>query len=98
METTIKESTYFKDIITELTKLIDDFWIFMIAILGAVVIIWCVYVGVKLIVAHRNEERVDAKKMIKNLLVGIVIIFVLAVGVPLLIDGLSSWSGIGVGA
>lgn len=87
-------SAYFQEIITKLQTLIDDFWIFMIAILGAVVIIWCVYVGVKLIVAHRNEERIDAKKLIKNLIIGVVIIFVLAVGVPLLIDGLSSWSGI----
>lgn len=84
----------FQSIITKLETLITDFWGLTVALLAAVVVIWCVYVGVRLIVAHRNEERIDSKKMIKNLIVGVIIIFVLAVGVPLLIDGLSSWSGI----
>ena len=86
----------FQSIITKLETLITDFWGLTVALLAAVVVIWCVYVGVRLIVAHRNEERIDSKKMIKNLIVGVIIIFVLAVGVPLLIDGLSSWSGIRV--
>ena len=84
----------FQSIITKLETLITDFWGLTVALLAAVVVIWCVYVGVRLIVAHRNEERIDSKKMIKNLIVGVIIIFVLAVGVPLLIDGLSSWSGL----
>lgn len=81
-------------ILTQLETLIDEFWVFVVGILGAVVIIWCMYVAIKLIVAHRNEERVDAKRMIKNLIVGIVVMFVLAFGVPLLIDGLQAWSGV----
>ena len=84
----------FQEIVTRLEKLITDFWGLTVAILAAVIVIWCVYVGVKLIVAHRNEERIDSKKMIKNLVIGIVVIFVLAVGIPLLIEGLNSWSGI----
>ena len=84
----------FQEIITRLESLITDFWGLTVALLTAVVVIWCVYVGVRLIVAHRNEERIDSKKMIKNLIIGVVIIFVLAVGVPLLIEGFSTWSGI----
>lgn len=84
----------FQEIITRLETLITDFWGLAVSILAAVVIIWCVYVAVRLIVAHRNEERIDSKRMIKNLIIGVVIMFVLAVGVPLLIEGLSSWSGI----
>lgn len=81
-------------LLEKLQLLINDFWGFAIAILSAIVLIWSVYVGVKLIVAHRNEERIDSKRMIKNLIIGIIIIFVLAVGIPLLIDGLRSWAGI----
>jgi len=31
--------------------------------------------------------------MVKNLIIGIVIMFVIAVGAPLLIEGLSAWVG-----
>ena len=84
----------FQEIITRVESLITDFWGLTVGLLAAVVVIWCIYVGVKLIVAHRNEERIDSKKMIKNLIIGIVVMFILAVGVPLLIEGLSTWAGI----
>lgn len=84
----------FQEIVTRLEVLIGDFWGLTVTLLAAVVVIWCIYVGVRLIIAHRNEERIDSKRMIKNLIIGIVIMFVLAVGVPLLIEGLSTWSGI----
>jgi hypothetical protein len=84
----------FQEIITRVETLITDFWGLTVGLLAAVVVIWCIYVGVKLIVAHRNEERIDSKKMIKNLIIGIVVMFILAVGVPLLIEGLSTWAGI----
>ena len=84
----------FQEIITRVESLITDFWGLAVGLLAAVVVIWCVYVGVRLIVAHRNEERIDSKRMIKNLIVGIVIMFILVVGVPLLIEGLSTWAGI----
>lgn len=84
----------FQEIITKLETLVADFWGLTVSLLAAVVVIWCVYVGVRLIVAHRNDERIDSKRMIKNLIIGVVVIFVLAVGVPLLIEGLSKWSGI----
>ena len=61
----------FQEIITRLESLITDFWGLTVALLTAVVVIWCVYVGVRLIVAHRNEERIDSKKMIKNLIIGV---------------------------
>ena len=84
----------FQEIVTRLESLMTDFWGLTVALLSAVVVIWCIYVGVRLIVANRNEERIDSKKMIKNLVIGVVIMFILAVGVPLLIEGLSSWAGI----
>ena len=40
-----------------------------------------------------NEEKINARDMVKNLIIGIIIIFVIAMGAPLLINGLSAWVG-----
>lgn len=61
--------------------------------LGAVMVIWGAYVGIRIAVGHRNEEKINARDMVKNLIIGIVIIFVVAMGAPLLINGLSAWVG-----
>lgn len=55
--------------------------------------VWGAYIGIKIAIAHRNEEKINARDMIKNLIIGIVIIFVVAMGAPLLINGLSAWVG-----
>ena len=51
------------------------------------------YVGIRIAVAHRNEEKINARDMVKSLVIGIIIIFVVAMGAPLLINGLSAWVG-----
>ena len=38
-----------------------------------------------------QEEKINARGMVKSLVVGIVVAFVIAVAMPLLINGLSSW-------
>ena len=63
--------------------------------LAAVVVVWGAYVGIKIAIAHRNEEKINARDMVKNLIIGIIIIFVVAMGAPLLINGLSAWVGTG---
>ena len=82
-----------QEIINKLSELMDSFWIYIVMALAAVVVIWGAYVGIRIAVAHRNEEKINARDMVKNLIIGIVIIFVVAMGAPLLINGLSSWVG-----
>ena len=82
-------------IIEKLNELMNSFWIYIVLALAAVVVVWGAYVGIKIAIAHRNEEKINARDMIKNLIIGIVIIFVVAMGAPLLIKGLSAWVGIG---
>lgn len=82
-----------QDIINKLSELMDSFWIYIVMALAAVVVIWGAYVGIRIAVAHRNEEKINARDMVKNLIIGIVIIFVVAMGAPLLINGLSAWVG-----
>ena len=81
------------EIVAKLQSLIDSFWIYIVIALAAVVVIWGAYIGIKIAFAHRNEEKINARDMIKNLVIGIVIIFVVAMGAPLLINGLSAWVG-----
>ncbi len=84
-----------QEIVTKLNELMDTFWIYIVMALAAVVVVWGAYVGIRIAVAHRNEEKINARDMVKNLVIGIVIIFVVAMGAPLLINGLSAWVGIG---
>ena len=77
-------------IVEKLQSLMDSFWIYIVIALAAVVVIWGAYVGIKIAIAHRNEEKINARDMVKNLIIGIVIIFVVAMGAPLLINGLSA--------
>lgn len=81
------------EIVAKLQSLMDSFWIYIVLALAAVVVVWGAYIGIKIAIAHRNEEKINARDMVKNLIIGIVIIFVVAMGAPLLISGLSAWVG-----
>ncbi len=80
-------------IVEKLKSLMDSFWIYIVIALAAVVVVWGAYIGIKIAIAHKNEEKINARDMVKNLIIGIVIIFVVAMGAPLLINGLSAWVG-----
>ena len=76
----------------EKSEIISGTYLFLVVIaLAAVVVVWGAYIGIKIAIAHRNEEKINARDMIKNLIIGIIIIFVVAMGAPLLINGLSAW-------
>ena len=89
LATTLNENL--AEIVEKLQSLMDSFWIYIVIALAAVVVIWGAYVGIKIAIAHKNEEKINARDMVKNLIIGIVIIFVVAMGAPLLINGLSAW-------
>ena len=78
-------------IVTKLQSLMDSFWIYIVMALAAVGVIWGAYVGIKIAIARKNEEKINARDMVKYLIIGIIIIFVVAMGAPLLINGLSAW-------
>lgn len=80
-------------IITKLNELMNSFWVYIVLAMAAVVVVWGAYVGIKIAIAHKNEEKINARDMVKNLIIGIVIMFVIAMGAPLLINGLSAWVG-----
>ena len=81
------------NIVSKLNELMDSFWLYIVLAIAGVVVVWGAYVGIRIAVAHRNEEKINARDMVKNLIIGIVIIFVVAMGAPLLINGLNAWVG-----
>ena len=82
-------------IVTKLNELMNSFWIYIVLAMAAVVVVWGAYVGIKIAIAHKNEDKINSRDMVKSLIIGIVVMFVIAVGAPLLIEGLSAWVGIG---
>ena len=45
------------EIVAKLQSLIDSFWLYIVIALAAVVVIWGAYIGIKIAIAHRNEEK-----------------------------------------
>ncbi len=80
-------------IVSNLQTLMDSFWIYIVLAMAAVVVVWGAYVGIRIAIANRNEDKINARGMVKNLIVGIIIMFVIAMAAPLLINGLSAWVG-----
>ena len=89
LATTLNENL--AEIVEKLQSLMDSFWIYIVMALAGVVVVWGAFVGIKIAIAHKNEEKINARNMVKNLIIGIIIIFVVAMGAPLLINGLSAW-------
>ena len=81
-------------IVTKLSELMNSFWIYIVLAMAAVVVVWGAYVGIKIAIAHKNEDKINSRDMVKSLIIGIIVMFVIAVGAPLLIEGLSAWVGI----
>lgn len=75
----------------KLEQLMKNSFKYIIGIALALVAIWAAYIGIKFIVAKKAEQQVEAKQMLKQFIIGCFLIFVLAVGVPLLIQTLMAW-------
>lgn len=45
------------EIVSKLQTLMDSFWIYIVMALAAVVVVWGAYVGIKIAIAHKNEEK-----------------------------------------
>jgi len=80
-------------IVSKLNSLMDSFWIYIVLAMAAVVVVWGAYIGIKVAIANKNEEKINSRDMVKNLIIGVIIMFVVAMGAPLLINGLAAWVG-----
>ena len=73
--------------------LASSVWIYSVIAFSSVAVIWGAYIGIRLIIAKKTEQKADAKGMLKRYGIGIGIAFILAVILPLIINGLAGWSG-----
>lgn len=91
IEGRVAMETSFGAIVEKISELVNSFWIYIVLAMGATVVVWGTYLGIRVAVAKRKEEQVNARGMIKNLVIGIIVMFTIAMAVPLLINGLSWW-------
>ena len=91
IEGRVAMETSFGTIVEKISELVNSFWIYIVLAMGATVVVWGTYLGIRVAVAKRKEEQVNARGMIKNLVIGIIVMFTIAMAVPLLINGLSWW-------
>ena len=52
--------------------------------------IWSIVMGVFIVIAHKNEDKEKARKMIKNYIIGLIAIFVILLAVPLIARGIAA--------
>lgn len=64
-------------------------WWVLIAVSG----VWSIVIGVAIIIAHRNDDKEKAKKMLINYTVGLIVIFAIIVACPYLIKGIAALVG-----
>ena len=83
----------FGGITDKIVELVDSIWIYLVIGCSAVVVIWGAYIGIRIAVAKKNEQKADSRSMVKRLVIGIAIMFVLAGALPLLVKGLALWIG-----
>ena len=52
--------------------------------------VWSIVIGVMIAIAHKNEDREKAKKMLVNYIIGLVVIAVIVVACPFLVRGIAA--------
>ncbi|WP_251547227.1 hypothetical protein [Pumilibacter intestinalis] len=82
----------FTDLSDTIVELINSMWVPCVAIASALAVAWGIYLGIKYWLAAGDEQKKrSAKSSLISFGVGIIIIFVVAVGAPLGIGALSEW-------
>lgn len=69
--------------------LFDEYSPYMIWVFLATAGVWSIAMGVAMIVAHKNDDKEKAKKMLVNYLIGLVVIFGILVACPYLVKGIA---------
>lgn len=70
--------------------LFEQYCPYMLWVLLASSGIWSIVIGVMIAIAHKNEEKEKAKKMLINFVIGLVVIAVIVVACPYLIRGIAA--------
>lgn len=52
--------------------------------------VWSIVMGVMMIIAHKNDDKEKAKRMLRNYFIGMIAIFVILMATPILIRGIAT--------
>ena len=69
--------------------LFDEYSPYMVWVFLATAGVWSIAMGAAMIIAHKNEDKAKAKKMLVNYGIGLVVVFALLVAVPYLVRGIA---------
>ena len=69
--------------------LYEEYSPYMIWVFLSTAGVWSIVMGVALIIAYRNEDKIKAKQMVKNYVIGLVLIFGILVAMPYLVNGIA---------
>ena len=82
----------FTDLSDTITDLIQSMWVPCVAVASALAVAWGIYLGIKYWTSAGDEQKKkSAKSAIISFVVGVIVIFVVAVGAPLGIGALTEW-------
>ena len=69
--------------------LYEEYSPYMIWVFLSTAGVWSIAMGIAVIIACRNEDKIKAKQMIKNYVIGLVVIFSILVAMPYLVNGIA---------
>ena len=94
---TICGNTYVQDLGNQTEKvtnyveyLFAQYSPYMIWVFLATAGVWSIVMGVMFAIAHKNEDKEKAKKMIVNYVIGLIVIFCILVAAPYLVRGIAA--------
>ena len=79
----------YKEITNYVEYMFEQYEAYMWWVLLASAGIWSIVIGVMIAIAHKNEDKEKAKKMLVNYVIGLVVIAIIVVACPFLIRGIS---------
>lgn len=70
--------------------LFDEYSPYMMWVFLATAGVWSIAMGIAIIIATKNEDKVKAKKMLVNYGIGLIVIFAILVAAPYLVKGIAA--------
>ncbi len=77
-------------ILNKINELINEYFKYIIYILISTSLFWSLFIGIKIILVHKKEEREKVNKLIINYIIGLIVIFIIILGIPYIIRWISS--------
>ena len=71
VESKMETVNSFKTIVDKIAELVNSIWKYVIIAMAGAVAVWGSYIGIRVIIAKRNDEKIHARGMLKSLVIEI---------------------------